>query len=152
MLLAIPLAAFGASDQVASLLDRTVWIDIGAGRTLGSLSGREHAKLQACHTATIGFQKTAEGWAEVSYTGIEMRTLYASAALQQRGGTGTIRFYLPGRAAPAETVHVSGDVMVEETPGFRPRTLLRCTFAGAEGAPQAAVTRVSPDRAGSRHR
>lgn len=82
----------------------------------------------------MAFQKTQTGWVQTFYPGVAMRTEYVSAAAESNASSTTIRFFSRGRSAPAETVRLlsDDDVLVQEAPGFRPHTFLRCTFA-AEG-------------------
>lgn len=124
-----------APPDIGRLLARTVWIDIGVGRTLSSLSPREIARLKRCKEPTMSFEKTHSGWVQTFFPGIAMRTEYASAAVETNGATITIRFFSEGRAAPAETVRLQngGAVLVQETPGFRPHTFLKCALDSAQG-------------------
>jgi hypothetical protein len=112
------------------LLDRTVWVDIGLGRTLGELSAKEIVSLKACKQASMGFQKTALGLAQTFYAGLALRTEYASARMRPDESGGTVFLFLPGSIRPAETLHLSRDttVLVQQTPGFRPHTYLKCVF------------------------
>jgi len=120
-----------AGPNIAQLLDRTVWVDIGIGRTLQSLSVKEIAQLKRCKEPTMAFEKTESGWNQIFYPGIAMRTTYVSAAAEANGGSTTIRFLSEGRSAPAETVRLlnGNSVLVQETPGFRSHTFLKCVFA-----------------------
>ena len=123
--------ARAGEPEVVSLLDRTVWVDIGIGRNLASLSAKEVTELKACRTATMAFRKTDAGWEQIFYTGIETRTVYAFARLVKNGAEITIRFFTQGRLAPVETVRLlpRQNALVEETPGFRPHTFLQCNFS-----------------------
>jgi hypothetical protein len=128
-LLMSPAAA--AAADIAHLLDRTVWVDIGIGRTLPSLSAKEIAQLKRCKEPTMAFQKTDSGWVQTFYPGVAMRTAYASVLAETNGSATTIRFFSEGRSAPAETLHLlnGNSVLVQEAPGFRPHTFLKCVFA-----------------------
>lgn len=84
----------------------------------------------------MAFQKSAGGWVQLFYPGIEMRTVYASAEIRKEGATRTILFYGADNRTPAEVLHVApaNDSMVEQTRGFRPRTFLKCNLP--EAAPR----------------
>jgi hypothetical protein len=120
----------GSDPALVRLLDRTVWIDIGLGQTLGQLNSREIAALKTCKQPSMGFEITQQAIVQTFYAGVALRTNYASAATQSdRSGT-TILLYLRGNSGAAETLHLSegGAVLVQQTPGFRPHTFLKCVF------------------------
>jgi len=124
-------AAAAAPADIVSLLHRTVWIDIGMGRTLESLSPKDIAALKRCKEPTMGFERRSDRWVQTFYAGIAMRTEYVTAAAEVNSGMTTIKFFSEGRSAPAETVRLldGNNVLVQETPGFRSHTFLKCTFA-----------------------
>lgn len=132
--LLISSAAADAAPDIAQLLDRTVWIDIGIGRTLPSISPKELVQLKQCKEATMAFQKTDSGWVQTFYPGMTMRTAYVSAIAEANGGITTIRFFSAGRSAPAETVRLlnGNNVLVQEAPGFRAHTFVKCAFPDEE--------------------
>jgi len=131
-------AAFGTpidgypnfSADLSHLLDRTIWVDIGVGRDIASLSPQERTTLKRCTEPTMGFRYVGNAWEQSFYAGIETRTAYTSAVVTNRAAGKTIAFYMAGSRAPAETIRLStdGDVLIEQTPGFRPHTLLRCNL------------------------
>ena len=133
--------AEGAPD-IARLLDRTVWVDIGLGRTLVSISAKQIADLRRCKEPTMSFQKRKAGWVQTFYPGMAMTTTYNSAALAENDTATTISFFTSGKRAPTETVHLSkaADVLVQETPGFRPHTFVRCELPPSP-SPDAGTTR-----------
>jgi hypothetical protein len=110
------------------LLDRTVWIDVGIGRTLASLTAKDIATLKRCKAPTLYFEKSGNGVAETLYPGMTMRTEYPRATTAQQAGKTTIVLYSLGSSQPAETLQLTngGTVLVQQTRGFRPHTLLRC--------------------------
>ena len=112
----------------ARLLDRSVWIDIGLGRKLNALTPKQVLELRKCHEPTMAFQRSGGAWVQSFYAGIEMRTVYASATAETSSAGTTVLFYIAGNREPAETLHIAqrGDVLVEQTRGFRPRTFLKC--------------------------
>jgi hypothetical protein len=118
--------ASGGDADVMRLLDGTVWIDIGLGRDVATLTPRQIAELRRCKDPTMAFQKEAGRWVQSFYAGIEMRTLYSSAALKNDSAGKTVLFYAADTRIPAETLHLAGNVLVEQTRGFRPRTFLKC--------------------------
>ena len=107
-----------------------MWIDIGIGRTLQSLSPKEIASLERCNEPTMGFERRDGRWVQTFYSGIAMRTEYVSAVAESNAPSISIRFFSEGRSVPAETVRLLNDnkVLVQEAPGFRPHTFLKCTF------------------------
>jgi hypothetical protein len=117
--------------DVAPLLHRTVWVDIGIGRTLQSLSPKDVAMLKRCREPTMGFETRDGRWVQTFYSGIAMRTEYVRAMAEENSGTTTIRFFSQGRSTPAETVRLlkGNTVLVQEAPGFHPHMFLKCTFA-----------------------
>jgi hypothetical protein len=122
-----------------ALLDRTVWIDIGIGRTLASLRPKEMAALKRCKEPTLYFEKSGDGLAETLYAGMTMRTEYPRVSVTQNAGTTTILVYAGNDPQPAETLQLTngGSVLVQQTRGFRPHTLLRCAPSPARvTAPQ----------------
>jgi|KBSMisStandDraft_5_1062788.scaffolds.fasta_scaffold333806_2 hypothetical protein len=136
------LAAVAAHDENTSgpdadmirLLDRTVWIDIGPGRKLKTLTPQQIAELRTCKEPTMILQKNGGAWTQSFYAGVEMRTVYSSATLKTEAAGTTILFYSAGHSAPTETLRLTprGDVLVEQTRGFRPRTFLKCNPPKAE--------------------
>jgi len=128
---AIPVdRSFGSDSDLVRLLDRTAWTDIGPGRQLGSLTSTQVAELKRCKQPTMAFQKTGRSWVQSFYAGIEMRTVYVSVALKEDGAAKTAVFYIDvaGKPTPSETLHIdeTGDVLVEQTPGFRSHTFVKC--------------------------
>ena len=119
----------GTGAELVRLLDGTVWIDIGLGRSLANLTPKQIAELKRCKEPTMAFEKTGEGWVQSFYAGIEMRTVYASAVLRNRAGGKTVLFYTAGNATPAEVLHFTkaADAMIEQTRGFRPHSFLKCS-------------------------
>ncbi len=131
MATAIPVdRPFGSDSDLVRLLDRTVWIDIGPGRQLTSLTPRERADLKRCTQPTMAFQKTGRSWVQSFYAGVEMRTVYVSVALKNDGPAKTAVFYIDvaGKPTPSEKLRINepGDVLVEQTPGFRAHTFVKC--------------------------
>lgn len=128
LLFAAATAASVQSPDAQKLLDRTVWIDIGIGRTLASLKPKEIAALKRCKEPTLYFEKSGNGLAETLYAGMTMRTEYPRATIAQQASTTTIVLYTLGSSRPAETLQLmkGGAVLVQQTRGFRPHTLLRC--------------------------
>ena len=118
----------GTGAELVHLLEGTVWIDIGLGRNIGSLTPKQIAELRRCKEPTMAFEKTGEGWTQSFYAGIEMRTVYSSAVLKKDRSGKTVLLYVAGHASPAETLRITpdGDAMLEQTRGFRPRTFLKC--------------------------
>ncbi len=110
------------------LLDRTVWIDIGLGRDLNRLTPKQITDLKRCREPTMAFQLSDGLWTQSFYAGIEMRTVYSSATRKTDLTGTTVLFYIAGHSEPAETLRIarSGDVLVEQTHGFRPHTFLKC--------------------------
>jgi hypothetical protein len=121
-------SAHDSGATLTRLLDRTAWVDIGLGRTLKSMTGAQIAELRKCPQATMILQKSGGAWVQSFYAGLEMRTVYPSAAVKTGLAGTTIQFYTSGYPGPAETLRVApgGDVLVEQTSGFRPRTFLKC--------------------------
>jgi hypothetical protein len=119
----------GSDAALERLLDRTVWIDIGLGRNLARLPPGEIAELKRCKVPTMAFDKSSGVWAQSFYAGLEMRTVYSSAVLRSDSFGKVVLFYTEGRGAPVETLHIAktGDLLVEQTQGFRPRTFLKCS-------------------------
>jgi hypothetical protein len=117
--------------NIARLLDRTVWVDIGLGRTLVSISSKQIADLRRCNEPTMSFRKTEAGWVQTFYSGIAMTTTYISAREKQDEAGTTVFLYSLTRRAPAETIHLSkaGDVLAQETPGFRLHTFVKCALS-----------------------
>src|SRR5690242_15472318 len=111
------------------LLDRTVWIDIGLGRSLAGLTPGEIADLKRCKVPTMAFERSSGAWTQSFYAGLEMQTVYSSAVLRSDSVGTVVLFYTAGRAAPVETLHIAktGDLLVEQTQGFRPHTFLKCS-------------------------
>jgi hypothetical protein len=105
---------------------QTVWIDIGLGRDVAMLTPKQIADLRRCKEPTMAFQREEDGWVLSFYSGIEMRTVYASAMLKTELGRKIVLFYTAGRGTPAETLVLHDDAAVEQTRGFRPRTFLKC--------------------------
>jgi hypothetical protein len=135
--LLLPAAAMTPIDGISGfdpalirLLDRTVWIDIGVGRTAGQLSPKEMAALKLCKEPSMGFETTTGRIVQTFYAGMALRTDYASASMQSDRPGKTIVLFLPGNPHPAETLHLlkDGSMLVQETPGFRPHTFVKCTF------------------------
>ena len=118
----------GTGAELVRLLDGTVWIDVGLGRTLASLTPKQIAELRRCKEPTMAFEKTSAGWVQSFYAGIEMRTVYGSAAFRRDTSVETVLFYATGGTRPAEVLRLTkaGDAMVEQTRGFRPHTFLKC--------------------------
>jgi hypothetical protein len=126
------IAAQTQSDQqLTQLLDRTSWIDIGVGRSLGAMTTKQIVALRMCPEPTMAFQLSRGSWMQSFYAGLEMRTVYKSAVVKSDPAGRIVLFYTAGRADPVETLHLSrsGDVLVERTHGFRPRTFLKCNPA-----------------------
>src|SRR3954466_3040478 len=120
--------------DIVRLLDRTVWIDIGPGRNLKTLTPQQIAELRKCKEPTMVLQKNGSAWTQPIYAGLEMRTVYSSATLKTEAAGRTILFYSAGHDAPTETLRLtpSGEVLIEQTRGFRPRTFLKCNAPEAE--------------------
>jgi hypothetical protein len=116
------------SATLTRLLDRTAWIDIGLGRDLKTLTPKQIGDLRTCREPTMAFQLSDGSWAQLFYAGIETRTVYSSASAKPDLAGTTVLLYMPGRPEPAETLRIvrSGDMLVEQTRGFRPRTFLKC--------------------------
>ena|SRR5581483_9492839 len=133
LIAAIAAPAPTSEAKLVRLLDRTIWTDIGAGRDLAKLSAKERAELKRCKTPTMGFRKAGDSWEQSFYAGIEMRTVYSSAVLTSSAAGDTILFYMAGERRPVETVRLSpdGDVLIEQTRGFRPHTLIKCDLPEA---------------------
>ena len=114
--------------QLRQLLDRTVWIDIGLGRSLKTLTPKQITDLRKCREPTMALQKSGAAWVQSFYAGIEMRTRYSSANVKTGLAGTTVLFYVSGHPEPAETLRIapSGDVLMEQTRGFRPHTFLKC--------------------------
>ena len=76
----------------------------------------------------MALQKSDGGWVQSFYAGIEMRTTYSLADMKTDPGGTTVLFYMPGHPKPAEILRIarSGDALIEQTRGFRPRTFLKC--------------------------
>ncbi|HEX3945645.1 MAG TPA: hypothetical protein VHW69_16320 [Rhizomicrobium sp.] len=112
----------------ARFLDRSVWIDIGLGRKLNALTPKQVVELRKCQEPTMAFQQSGGTWVQSFYAGIEMRTTYSSATTKFDPAGSTVLFYMAGHSEPAETLHVaqSGDVLVEQTRGFRAHAFLKC--------------------------
>lgn len=126
---AMPIGGVGGFDPaLARLLDRTVWIDIGLGRTLNALTPKQIAELRKCKEPTMALQESGEVWVQSFYAGIEMRTVYSSATRKVDPTGTTVLFYISGHSGPAETLRImpGGDILVEQTRGFRPHTFLKC--------------------------
>jgi hypothetical protein len=119
----------GSDAAAVRLLDRTAWIDIGLGRSLASLTPGEIAELKRCKVPTMAFEKSGGGWTQSFYAGVEMRTVYSFAVLRSESVGKVVLFYTVGRAAPVEMLRIAktGDLLVEQTQGFRPRTFLKCS-------------------------
>jgi hypothetical protein len=119
-------ATFAATAN--SLLDRTVWVDIGIGQVLATMRPKEIAALKRCKEPTVYFERSGNGLAETLYAGMTMRSEYPRMSLTQDGGTTTILLYNEGSTQPSETLQLmnSGTVLILQTRGFRPHTLLRC--------------------------
>lgn len=126
-----PMHHVASVDDLVRLLDRTVWIDIGLGRKFATLTPRQVAELKRCKEPTMAFQKAERGWVQSFYAGIEMRTVYSAAVLKNESAGSTILLYVEARALPVETLSIAktGDVLVEQTQGFRPHTFLKCSPA-----------------------
>src|ERR1043165_6078416 len=127
---ASPTGQTAVSDAaLLRLLDRTVWIDIGLGRSFAKLTRGQIVELKRCKEPTMGFEKSSGVWTQSFYAGLEMRTVYSSAVLRSDALGKVVLFYTAGRGAPVETLHIAktGDVLVEQMQGFRPRTFLKCT-------------------------
>ena len=126
----------------ARLLDRSVWIDIGLGRKLNALTAKQVLELRKCHEPTMAFQRSGGTWVQSFYAGIEMRTIYASVIAKTDSAGTTVLFYTAGNREPAETLRIaqSGDVLVEQTRGFRPHTFLKCD------PPRAATSKPRPKK------
>ena len=73
-------------------------------------------------------QKSGRAWTQSFYAGLEMRTVYSSATLKKDDAGATVLFYNASHREPAETLQLTrdGEVLVEKTRGFRPRTFLKC--------------------------
>ena len=110
------------------LLDRTVWIDIGIGRTLATMKPKEIAALKRCKEPTLFFEKSGAGLAETLYAGMTMRTEYPHASLTRNGNGTVVLLYSANSSESAETLQLTpdGTVLTQQTRGFRPHTLLRC--------------------------
>jgi hypothetical protein len=121
--------------DLVSLLDRTVWIDIGLGRKLANLTPGQIAELKRCKEPTMALEKSGGVWMQSFYAGIEIRTIYTSAVLKSDSAGETVLFYSAGKPTPAEILHISHneDVAVEQTRGFRPRIFLKCSPPKAAG-------------------
>ena len=128
MLIWIPTATLANLAVANSLLDRTVWVDIGIGRSLATMSPKEIAALKRCKEPTVYFERSANGLAETLYAGMTMRSEYLRMSLTQNGGRATILLYDTGSTQPTETLQLtnSGTVLVQQTRGFRRHTFLRC--------------------------
>jgi hypothetical protein len=115
--------------QWTQLLDRTVWIDIGLGRSLKTLTPKQIADLRKCREPTMALQKSGGVWIQSFYAGIEMRTTYSSANVKTRPAGTTVLFYTSAHPEPAETLRIApgGEMLVEQTRGFRPHTFLKCS-------------------------
>jgi hypothetical protein len=126
--LIVEAAAVSAELNAQKVLDRTVWIDIGIGRTLATMKPKEIAALKRCKEPTLFFEKSGAGLAETLYAGMTMRTEYPRASLTRRGNNNLILLYGAGNSQPAETLQLTpdGTVLTQQTRGFRPHTLLRC--------------------------
>lgn len=124
----IPTAALANSATANSLLDRTVWVDIGIGQVLAAMNPKQIAALKRCNEPTVYFETSGKGLSETLYAGLTMRSEYPRMSLTQNGGTTTILLYNAGSTQPSETLELTngGTVLVQQTRGFRPRTLLRC--------------------------
>jgi hypothetical protein len=118
----------GPDADMVRLLDHTVWIDVGPGRSLKTLTPQQTAELQKCKEPTMVLQKSGGAWTQSFYAGLEMRTVYSSATLKKDDAGATVLFYVAGHREPAETLQLTpnGEVLVEQTRGFRPRTFLKC--------------------------
>src|SRR5580765_1477466 len=103
----------GPEADIVRLLDRTVWIDIGPGRSLKTLSPQQTAELRKCKEPTMVLQKSGDAWTQSFYAGLEMRTVYSSATLKKDDAGATVLFYNASQGAPAETLQLtpSGDVL-----------------------------------------
>jgi hypothetical protein len=114
--------------DMVRLLDRTVWIDVGPGRSLKTLTPQQTAELQKCKQPTMVLQKNGGAWTQSFYAGLEMRTVYSSATLKKDDAGATVLLYNAGHREPAETLQLTpnGEALVEQTRGFRPRTFLKC--------------------------
>src|SRR6476469_3915614 len=114
--------------DIVRLLDRTVWIDIGPGRKLKTLTPHQISQLKKCKEPTMVLQKSGGAWTQSFYAGLEMRTVYSSATLKTEAAGTTVLFYTAGRREPTETLRIepNGEVLIEQTRGFRPRTFLKC--------------------------
>ncbi|HEX3652554.1 MAG TPA: hypothetical protein VHU18_07015 [Rhizomicrobium sp.] len=121
-------SASDGSATLSRLLDRTAWIDIGLGRSLNAMTRAQVAELRKCPEATMVLQKSGSTWVQSFYAGLEMRTVYSSATAKPDPAGTTVLLYTPSHREPAETLRIalSGDVLVEQTRGFRPRTFLKC--------------------------
>ena len=117
-----------AEPNAQKLLDRTVWIDIGIGRTLATMKPKEIAALKRCKEQTLFFEKSGAGLAETLYSGMTMRTEYPHASLTRDGNSTVILLYGANSSQPAETLQLmrDGTALLQQTRGFRPHTLLRC--------------------------
>ena len=131
LLLAIAIVVSTGSSRpdAAALLDRTVWIDIGIGRTLAAMKPTEKAALRRCKEPTMYFEKTDKGVAETFYSGMMMRTEYTRASVTRNPERIVILLFVSNDPKPAETLQLMNreTVLVQQTRGFRPHTLLRCT-------------------------
>jgi hypothetical protein len=124
-------SARAAETHPQTLLDRTVWIDIGIGRTLATMKPKEMAALKRCKEPTAYFEKMGDGLAETLYAGMSMRTEYPRIAVAPQAGRTNIQLYLAGNSQPGEILQLRNDgtVLVQQTRGFRPHILVRCTIS-----------------------
>ena len=128
VLIWIPTTTLADLAIANSLLDRTVWVDIGIGRSLATMSPKEIAALKRCKEPTIYFERSGNGVAETLYAGMTMRSEYPRMSLKQNVGTIKILLYNAGSTQPSETLQLTngGTVLVQQTRGFRRHTFLRC--------------------------
>ncbi|MBV8800521.1 MAG: hypothetical protein JOY77_11260 [Alphaproteobacteria bacterium] len=78
----------------------------------------------------MSFRKTAGGLVQTFYAGLSLQTEYASLHTRAGPSGTTMLLYLPGQSRISETLHLSTDrgMLVQQTPGFRAHTYLRCAF------------------------
>jgi hypothetical protein len=131
---AIAAASAGwAAPDARELLDRTVWVDIGVGRTLSAMKPKEIVTLRRCKEPTLYFEKTEIGLAETFLAGIAIRTEYIHVSLTRTAGKAIVLLYDGNSSKAAEALQLTNDntVLIQQTRGFRPHTFLRCAASPA---------------------
>ena len=77
----------------------------------------------------MGFLKSGNGIAQTYYSGIALHTEYASAVGKpEKAGTTIFLYSHSGRLAESLRISKDETVLVQQTPGFRPHTFLKCIF------------------------